>query len=80
MSRIQTCAYRASIIAGPLLSIALLASGSLMATARTRTSLSPARMQAIETCVAQARSEPPGKLGMRRREFASCMRSKGQRP
>jgi hypothetical protein len=59
----------------------LLASGSV---ATAQTSVSPARMKAIETCIAQARSQARGTMGGRRRHrellYASCMYSKGQRP
>jgi hypothetical protein len=81
MSNIQKCARKAWVaaFAALLLSVALLASGSV---ATARTSVSDARMRAIETCVARARSQAPGQGRMRRREllYASCMRSKGQRP
>jgi len=84
MSNIQKCARRASgsIFAALLVSVALLASGSV---ATAQTSVSHARMQAIEACVAKARSQSQATTGqsrMRRREllYVSCMRSKGQRP
>jgi len=82
MSNILKYSRRASVsvLAAPLLSVALLATDASVATART--SVSAARRQAIETCTARARSQAPGRERMRRREllYASCMRSKGQRP
>jgi hypothetical protein len=81
MSHNLKCAPRTSvwIFAAALLSGALLASAPA---ATARTSVSPARAQAIRICTAQARSQAPGTKRMRRREllYASCMRSKGQRP
>ena len=70
-----------SIFAAPVLIVALLASGSV---ATAQTSVSAARMKAIETCIAQARSQARGITGRRtwHREllYASCMYSKGQLP
>jgi len=82
MSNILKCARRASVsvFAGSLLSVAFLASGSV---ATAQTSVSAARMQAVETCAARARRQTSsGTNRMRRREllYASCMNSKGQRP
>ena len=83
MSNLLKCARRASVsvFAGSLLSVALLASSGSAATAQT--SVSAARMQAVETCAARARRQTSsGTNRMRRREllYASCMPSKGQRP
>jgi hypothetical protein len=83
MSNILKCYRSASvpIFAAPVLIVAWLASGSV---ATAQTSVSPARMQAIQTCIAQARSQSRRTIGGRRRHrellYASCMYSKGQRP
>ena len=82
MSHILKCARRASVsvFAASLLSVALLASGSV---ATAQTSVSAARMHAVQTCAARARRQTSsGTNRMRRREllYASCMHSKGQRP
>jgi hypothetical protein len=83
MSTILKCARSASvsIFAAPVLIAAWLASGSV---ATAQISVSPARMKAIETCTAQARSQSRRTMGGRRRHrellYASCMYSKGQRP
>ena len=83
MSNILKSTRSASILifAAPVLIVALLASGSR---ATAQTSVSPARMKAIEICIAQARSQARGTMGGRRRHrellYASCMYSKGQRP
>jgi hypothetical protein len=84
MSNILKCASSASIsiFAAPVLIVALLASGSV---ATAQTSVSAARMKAIQTCIAQARSQSRRTMGrgrMRHREllYASCMYSKGQLP
>ena len=72
MSNSLKCARRGSVsvFAAPLLCIALLASGSV---ATARTSVSAARMQAIETCTARAHaktsSSSSGANRMRRREL-----------
>ena len=67
-----------SIFAAPVVIAAWLASGSV---ATAQTSVSAARMKAIETCIAQARSQARGIMGARRRHrellYASCMYSKG---
>ena len=83
MSNTRKCTRGASIsiFAAPVLIVAWLASGSV---ATAQTSVSAARMKAIETCIAQARSQARGTMGGRRRHrellYASCMYSKGQRP
>ena len=70
-----------SIFAAPGLIRSHCSSGSV---ATAQTSVSAARMKAIETCIAQARSQARGIMGGRRRHrellYASCMYSKGQRP
>ena len=83
MSHILKCARNVSvpIFTAPVLIVALLAAGSV---AIAQTSVSAARMKAIQTCIAQARSQARGIAGGRRwhREllYASCMYSKGQLP
>ena len=84
MSNILKCARNVwvSIFAASVLIAAWLASGSV---ATAQTSVSPARMKAIQTCIAQARAQSRRTMGGGRRRhrellYASCMYSKGQRP
>ena len=81
MSNIPKCARKVSvsIFAAPVLIVALLASGSV------QTSVSAARIKAIQTCIAQARSQSRRTIGGGRRRhrellYSSCMYSKGQLP
>ena len=84
MSNIPKCARKVSvsIFAAPVLIVALLASDSVVS---AQTSVSAARIKAIQTCVAQARSQSRRTFGGGRRRhrellYSSCMYSKGQLP